>query len=373
MFFNRSLSDFGALVGYHWPAALVSLTILLPIGISFYSFHAISYALDIYYGKVKPARSLLEFAVYITMFPQLIAGPIVRYSDVVNQLNRPLYSGARIYAGFQFFILGLAKKVLIADFASTLVDSFFAQGPAHFPPLHVAVAVLAYSVQIYFDFSGYSDMAIGLGYFIGFQLPINFNSPYKAVSFSDFWRRWHISLSTFLRDYLYFSLGGNRGSTLSTYRNLFLTMLLGGLWHGASWNFVIWGGAHGLLLAVERLLGDRNPIHRLPTSLQVACTFLCVSLIWVFFRAPNLPSSLAVFKALFVPHQATEAIFVTGAAVRAGVITAFGLLLAFGVKNTNQISQTPSVLRTATLATLFVVSIVALFMSQEHPFLYFQF
>ncbi len=246
-------SSFRALLG---PDSIPLVDAALPVGISFYTFQSMSYTIDLYRGRVETARSLADFGAYVTLFPQLIAGPIVRFSHLQEQLRERIHSWERFAAGIQTFVVGLAKKLLVADTLASLSAPIFAAG--HPGALDAWTAMLLFAGQIYFDFSGYSDMAIGLGRMMGFELPQNFDAPYRATSFADFWRRWHITLSTWLRDYLYIPLGGSRRGMLRTYVNLTVTMLLGGLWHGASWNFVLWGGAHGTLLAAERLLRERG-------------------------------------------------------------------------------------------------------------------
>jgi alginate O-acetyltransferase complex protein AlgI len=219
--------------------SIPNLHLVLPVGISFYTFQSMSYAIDLYRGHARPTRSFMDFACYVSLFPQLVAGPIVRYHELAAQLVERKHTVAKVARGVAIFIVGLAKKILVADGVASLTVLAFGE-PA--PSLGQAwLGVLAYAMQIYFDFSGYSDMAIGLGLMLGFQFPINFNSPYQAVSITDFWRRWHISLSNWLRDYLYIPLGGNRLGARRTYINLALVMLLGGLWHGANWTFVVWG------------------------------------------------------------------------------------------------------------------------------------
>jgi alginate O-acetyltransferase complex protein AlgI len=292
---NFLLSSLGLQLG--------TLNIILPVGISFYIFETLSYVIDVYRRTAQPAASLVDYAVFITFFPRLVAGPIMRASRFLPQLERGVQLNVgNFVAGAQLFAQGLIKKVIIADRLSVGVDIIYSN-PAAFSCGSVWLAVFAYSIQIYFDFSGYSDMAIGIARIMGFDLDQNFNLPYVAQSISEFWRRWHISLSTWLRDYLYIPLGGNRKGTLRTYVNLMLTMLLGGLWHGASWNFVIWGGLHGLYLAGERIayrddLPNENwnsPFH----WLRAGYVFVLVSLTWIFFRSPSLPIASEVFSKLF--------------------------------------------------------------------------
>jgi alginate O-acetyltransferase complex protein AlgI len=274
--------------------------IILPVGISFYTFHTITYIVDSYRGTIKPTRDPWEFAAYVSLFSQLVAGPIVRFRQIEQDLDA-LGSADRtrwLPFGVSFLILGLVEKVLVADTLASFVDPALKEYHA-LSTLGTWLAVLGYSFQLYFDFCGYSDMAIGLGYLFGLRIPINFNSPYKALDPSDFWRRWHISLSTCLRDYLYIPLGGNRHGTAMMYRNLILTMLIGGLWHGANWTFVLWGGYHGLLLILHRLFG--KPWDRLPAMVRQLLFFLLVVIGWVLFRATDLPMALMLLRAMFVP------------------------------------------------------------------------
>jgi alginate O-acetyltransferase complex protein AlgI len=244
-FFVGSLEGLARLLGYHpeWPL----LQVLLPVGISFYTFNSISYTIDVYRGKLAPARSFLEFSAFVAMFPHLVAGPIVRYADMAKQFEalRARPRPAEWVTGLWMFAIGMAKKVLVADVvARGLVDPLWSQAST-LDAAGAWLAALGYTVQIYFDFSGYSDMAVGLALLLGFRFPQNFDSPYQSSSIGEFWRRWHMSLSFWLRDYLYIPLGGSRGSALLVGRNLLLTMLLGGLWHGAAWMFVAWGLYHG--------------------------------------------------------------------------------------------------------------------------------
>src|SRR5262249_4208845 len=279
-----------------------SLDIVLPVGISFYTFHTITYIVDSYRGVIKPTRNLFEFAAYVSLFSQLVAGPIVRFRQIEEDLES-LGSADRtrwLALGWSFFLYGLVEKVLVADTLAAFVDPALARS-TELSTLGVWLAMLGYSFQLYFDFCGYSDMAVGLGYLFGLRIPINFNSPYKALDPSDFWRRWHISLSSCLRDYLYIPLGGNRHGELMVYRNLMLTMLIGGLWHGANWVFVVWGAYHGLLLVLYRLGGPRW--DRLPALVRQLVMFLLVLVGWVFFRATDLTMAWHLLTALVVPTE----------------------------------------------------------------------
>ena len=255
---------------------------LLPIGISFYIFESISYIIDVYRGDTPATRNLIDFAAFVAIFPHLIAGPVLRFRDLADQFNNRTHTLDKFSEGCTRFMQGFIKKVFIADTLAVVADHCFAlQNPT---TGDAWLGALAYTAQLYFDFSGYSDMAIGLGLMMGFRFMENFKQPYISQSITEFWRRWHISLSTWLRDYLYITLGGNRKGTLTTYRNLFLTMLLGGLWHGANITYIVWGAWHGMWLAIEKAIG-LNTAPRSFNVLRWAFTFLLVVMGWVIFRA----------------------------------------------------------------------------------------
>lgn len=299
-YYNFAASNIASLLGLSPGRFFIG--VVLPLGISFHTFQSISYIVDVYRGQQKAIRRPIDYALFISFFPQLVAGPIVRARNFFADLdNWKPPSQADIRYGCYLAAMGLTKKIALADNFASVADPYFGSLAAHPGGTMARGAVFAFALQIFFDFSGYTDMAIGMARLLGFHFPINFRRPYLASSISDFWRRWHISLSSWLRDYLYIPLGGSRRGALLTYRNLMITMLLGGLWHGASWNFVIWGGYHGVLLSVERLLGlgdrDRKPplVLRIPAMLV---TFALVSIGWVFFRARTLPDSLTVLRAL---------------------------------------------------------------------------
>lgn len=281
------------------------LRVTLPLGISFYTFQSMSYAIDVYRGHTRAMRSPLNYLCFVAMYQQLVAGPIVRFSEIADQLQRRTHTLDKFARGVALFSLGLAMKVLLANPCGKIADTVW--NAASTRPLEAWYGLLAYSFQIYFDFAGYSEMAIGLGLMMGFVFAKNFETPYQATSITDFWRRWHISLSTWLRDYLYIPLGGNRRGEVRTYLNLLLTMLLGGLWHGASWNFLIWGGIHGALLAFERTGFYKTLTNRWPRFAKMAATFLLVLMAWVFFRAPDFSAAMDYFGRLFgtVPPQSS--------------------------------------------------------------------
>ena len=270
----------------------------LPIGISFFTFQALSYIIDLYRNETAVQRSLLNFALYKALFPQLIAGPIVRYRDVAREIEQRTVSLDDFASGVQRFIIGLGKKVLIANVMGRAADTIFATPAETLPATLAWIGAIAFMLQIYFDFSGYSDMAIGLGRMFGFHFLENFNYPYIARSIREFWLRWHISRSTWFRDYLYIPLGGNRHGPVRTGANLLLVFLLCGLWHGASWTFLIWGVYHGIFLVLERVPAVRRLLDRLPAPLQHAYVLLVVLVGWVFFRADTFAHALAYLEAM---------------------------------------------------------------------------
>ncbi len=270
-----------------------SLQIALPVGISFYTFKSMSYAIDVYRGDARPMVNFIDFCCFEAFFPDLVAGPIVRYGAIEQQMRRRSHTADKFARGVAFFSLGMAKKILVANPLAQVADVAFSAGGLHW--YDAWYGVVSYAFQIYFDFSGYSDMASGLALMMGFVLIQNFDSPYQADSITDFWRRWHISLSTWLRDYLYIPLGGNRRGKVRTYINLMLVMLIGGLWHGASWTFVIWGAIHGGMLALERMQGKQGTFSRLARPWRVSVTFAIVCISWVFFRA-RASSGLVLYR-----------------------------------------------------------------------------
>jgi alginate O-acetyltransferase complex protein AlgI len=344
------------------------LAIILPIGISFFTFQSMSYTIDIYQGKAKPIESVIDFACYIAMFPQLIAGPIVRYHEIAAQLINRQHSVTLFAHGVRRFILGLAKKVLIADVMAAIADPMLAITPATF--CSSWIGIIAFSLQIYFDFSGYSDMAIGLGRMFGFHLPENFNFPYRSTGISDFWRRWHISLSRWLRDYLYIPLGGSRCGWKLYARNIVFTMTLCGLWHGAAWTYVTWGGYYGILLLMERPFRAR--FARIPSWLIIPATNLLVVIGWVFFRARTMGQAGEWLGAMagFSPLSPM------GQALPAPIL----LFLLFFLQSTCWLAKTPHIsLRSAGpaldcgLALLLVICFVTIMGENVSQFLYYQF
>ena len=299
-YFNFAVDSYDAIIkaiGLSHLELNLALQVTLPLGISFYTFQSMSYTIDVYRGHTKGIKNFIDFACYISMFPQLVAGPIIRFHEIAHQLISRKHTIEKFARGVAFFVLGLTKKVLLANPCGKIADTVFDSSATLL--MDAWYGLFAYAFQIYFDFSGYSDMAIGLGLMLGFVFAKNFDSPYKSQSITEFWKRWHISLSTWLKEYLYIPLGGNRCSNIRTYFNLFLVMLLGGLWHGAAWNFVIWGSIHGIMLAIERLHGKASYYFRTPKIFRTFFTFIIVCIGWVFFRANNLTDAITFLKSLF--------------------------------------------------------------------------
>ncbi|HVR63776.1 MAG TPA: MBOAT family O-acyltransferase, partial [Polyangia bacterium] len=350
------------------------LHLVLPVGISFYTFKAMSYAIDVYRGEARPMRRFTDYMCFEAFFPDLVAGPIIRYAALEQQMRERQHTWEKFARGVAFFAFGMAKKILLANPMGHIADTAFAGGS-----LHVADAwfgIFGYAFQIYFDFSGYSDMAAGLALMMGFVLIQNFDSPYKSDSITDFWRRWHISLSTWLRDYLYIPLGGNRKGSARTYVNLMTVMLLGGLWHGASWNFVIWGLIPGGMLAFERSQGKSSPYRRLPHPVRVGITFVVVCLSWVFFRAKTLGQAVVYFKSMLGLGAATSAADAVAGAMYTPYHGAMFILCAitvWGMPNTWEFTSRLSVRRSVGGMALLALAVLMMWTQTVNPFLYFQF
>jgi len=366
--------------------------VLLPIGISFFTFHAISYVIDVSRRDAVAQKSPVHAALYLLLFPQLIAGPIIRYRDIADQLARRVVSIDDFAYGVRRFVIGLGKKVLIANVVAGPADKIFAMAPSELSAAHAWLGIVCYTLQIYFDFSGYSDMAIGLGRMFGFRFPENFRWPYVATSVTAFWRRWHISLSTWFRDYLYIPLGGNRVSPARRYRNLVTVFFLCGLWHGASWNFVIWGLWHGSFLVIERLVPSRNrlsnhPITQLPDTGVLAWpiwphvyTLAIVMVGWVFFRAETLPGAIAFLASMAGMTAAVPTPYSVGwyltpelwIALVAGAIGSAPWVPALAARLDDR-RPGLALLNTAALMALLVLSIMSMAARTYNPFIYFRF
>jgi alginate O-acetyltransferase complex protein AlgI len=351
-----------------------ALQVVLPLGISFYTFQAMSYTIDVYRGDATAMRNFIDFSCFVSMFPHLVAGPILKFSFLADQLRNRTLSSDKFARGAAFFALGLAKKILLANPCGKIADTAF--GAHAIGGFDAWFGALAYAFQIYFDFSGYSDMAIGLGLMLGFVFAKNFDSPYRAESITDFWRRWHISLSTWLREYLYIPLGGNRRGVFRTYSNLMATMLLGGLWHGASWNFVIWGGIHGGMLAFERSQGAESFYQRLPGSIRRVLTFIVVVLAWVFFRASTLPSALKYLRAMLgLGHPPAGAALVSGIVYQPYYLLTIALaaLVVWTAPQTWEWTQRLTILKGAVCFALAWLALTVLAAQAYNPFIYFIF
>lgn len=359
----------------------------LPLGISFFTFQAISYIVDVYRKEVPCQRNLLNLSLYISLFPQLIAGPIVRYHDISQQITDRTHSLEAFASGSQRFIYGLAKKILVANPLGEVADSVFMLSGNDLTMPLAWIGILAYTLQIFFDFSGYSDMAIGLGRIFGFRFHENFNYPYTSTSLREFWRRWHISLSTWFRDYLYIPLGGNRVSKFRVYTNLLLVFILTGFWHGASWNFLAWGLFHGVFLATEHA-GFSKTLQKTHPSLQHAYLLIVVIVGWVFFRADTLPLAIAYLESMFdvgnfqttrlqfAQVLSREAIF----AFTIGTIASMPVypyikshLEYFSGENNLKIAVLIDAPRFALVSALFFLSIIKTASSSFNPFIYFRF
>jgi alginate O-acetyltransferase complex protein AlgI len=368
----------GNLAGLLAPLGLAVATtnIHLPLGISFFTFHCLSYVIDIYRRRFRANRNPIDIALYISLFPQLVAGPIVRYKTVARQLDARKFTFGRASVGARIFIVGLAQKVLVADVVAPLVQVAFDQLP-HRSLVEAWIGLIAYTVQIYFDFAGYSNMAIGLGIVLGFTFPRNFRMPYTSLSITEFWRRWHMSLSSWLRDYLYIPLGGNRGSNAQTYRNLVVVFLLCGLWHGANWTFVLWGAWHGAFLVIERI-GLGSALAPLQTPARWAYALIAVMGGWVLFRSADLSNAIGYYASLVGRNGLSEISFDMHDALndRAIMTLIIGCVLAVAPRWPARWSAPFAVRAPADVALTFallIFSMITVAAGAYSPFLYFRF
>ena len=348
----------------------------LPIGISFYTFQSISYLVDVYRKEVKAQRNFIDLGVYIALFPQLIAGPIVRYQEIASQLRGRVHSMAKFSVGIKRFIIGLAKKMLLANPIAYLVDEIYLIPPNELSFSLAWLAVFAYALQIYFDFSAYCDMAIGLGKMFGFTFPENFNFPYAARSIRDFWRRWHITLSVWFRDYLYIPLGGSRGNNFKLYRNLIVVFLVTGLWHGASWSFIIWGLLHGVFILFERV-GFAKVLDRMPRVLQTVYTLLVVLFAWVLFRIENIGDVLGLYKVMFGFSETSTfyelAMFLNPYLIALLVIAGVLCFPIYSYLKIDKLLKNQNGIKNFIYLGLFVFSILEIINGAYNPFIYFRF
>jgi len=388
-FFIATLADLMRWLDLPQPKAE---SVSLPLGISFFTFHALSYLVDVYRRKTRAERSPVALAMYIMMFPQLVAGPIIRFASVARQIHKRHLTVGRVQLGIHIFITGLAQKVLIANTVALPADQIFNLAPSALTMTVAWLGTLCYTLQIYFDFAGYSNMAIGLGLMTGFAFPRNFDYPYVSQSITDFWRRWHITLSRWFRDYLYIPLGGNRTSPFRNYLNLFVVFFLCGLWHGASWTFALWGIYHGAFLVIERA-GFGACLQRVPRPARHVYTLLVVMVGWVFFRSNDMGSALAVLRAMtggaegdtvatplryYLTNTVCAAVVVGGlASVRAGgtLCNLPACALSTGkVRRTGVNSSTlQSLFQSGTSLVLLGLSAVSVASGTYNPFIYFRF
>ncbi len=377
-YWNFGIDSLNVLLESWGVAPIEWAAIVLPVGISFYTFQSMSYSIDVYRKDAPPVDRFIDFACYISLFPQLVAGPIVRYRTLADQLAQRDHTLEKFARGAFLFQIGFIKKLLVADTVAVIAaQAFDLEDPT---ALEAWLGAVAYTFQIYFDFSGYSDMAIGLGAMFGFTFPINFDSPYKSRSITEFWRRWHVSLSTWLRDYLYIPLGGNQKGPRRTYVNLALTMLLGGLWHGAAWTFIVWGAYQGAWLAFERWLGKKPLYAALPVVGQVACTFVLAIVGWVFFRAESMDQAWLFLGSMFggSSDAALAAAGAAGSRIAIDPLQSLMLWLApvicFLLPNSQALADKPGVgLPRLATAVVFPLAVAHLFFVSYSPFLYFQF
>ena len=376
---NFFMENLNAILGWTHHEPIDWMKVALPIGISFFTFQSITYTIDVYRGTTPPSQKLTDYVLYIMMFPQLIAGPIVNYNSVAAQLVSRTSTMEDRTLGFYRFVIGLAKKVLIANTMALYADQVFGMNYGDLATGTAWIGILAYTFQIYFDFSGYSDMAIGLGKMMGFRFPENFNDPYTSRSVTEFWKRWHMTLGNFIMNYLYIPLGGNRKGKGRMYFNLWLCFLLSGLWHGASWNFVLWGAFHGLFICADKLF-LKNLLKKAGTVPSVVITFFLVAMGWVLFRVDTAADAGGFYQALFAFR---DGLTVAGDAqfwcvFALAIAFSFLTLLPFGQRLQDSIfadhySKPLSWTMFAITLVLFVLSAGSLCVSDFNPFIYFRF
>lgn len=379
----NSLSEAAQMLGFNgWTFT----NIVLPVGISFYIFQSISYLVDIYRKDAPVQKSIKNLALYISMFPQLVAGPIVRYNSIAQDIERKREISFDVFIlGLKIFIIGLAKKVLIANQMAVIADTMFAQDAAYLTALNAWIGALAYTFQIYFDFSGYSDMAIGLGLMIGFKFPINFNYPYISYSITDFWRRWHISLSSWFKDYIYIPLGGNRVKVSRMYLNLLIVFIITGIWHGANWTFLVWGLFHGFFLVLEKFTGLNKMEKYKPFRWII--TMVIVITAWVFFRADTIHDALLYIKAMFGFNSNGEMLILSELYLNnpafyilmiVGIIGSTPLIKKYFIKNIDafnpvNVSEKVLYLQNIIIIVFFAAVYIMLANNTYNPFIYFRF
>jgi len=350
--------------------------VILPLGISFYTFQTMSYTIDVYRGHIKASKNFINFLAYVTLFPQLIAGPIVRYKTIQKELIEKHLGYKNFSRGIERFIIGLAKKVIIANQCAFVVDGIFSLSPNEMSALTGWIGVFMYSLQIYYDFSGYSDMAIGLGKMLGFNFPENFNFPYISKSIQEFWQRWHITLSTWFKDYLYIPLGGNRVTKYRNILNLIIVFFVTGLWHGAQWTFVIWGLYHGALILIEKL-GLRNLLSKLPKMFSHIYFFLALNLSWVLFRSDTIADAKLYYQSMFNFSKAINTEFLNFYLTKeVYLVVLLGTLLSFPWFSNHLkkvLDRNSMLMKPAVYIILFIIITFYISIENYNPFIYFRF
>jgi alginate O-acetyltransferase complex protein AlgI len=378
-YFNFFVDSFSQMVGQlGFTPDYLHLNIILPVGISFYTFQTLSYSIDVYRGNLKPTKNFIDFALFVAFFPQLVAGPIEKARDLLPQLkSKRIPSKQQISEGIILIITGLFRKVMIGDVSGRYVDHIL-NDMSYYRSSELLFAMFLFSIQIYCDFSGYSKMARGCAKLLGFELSINFEQPYLALNITDFWRRWHISLSSWLKEYLYFSLGGNRKGKTRTKINLFITMLLGGLWHGAGMNFIIWGGLHGLYLSIHKWYKGPNSESPHNSNIlikitKIITTFILVQFSWVFFRLPNLDQIYIFFQKLIYWESSDLTLVLLRISMTFTVVLLLLDVLENYFKSHTFLMLTNSPIRYGILTVVFFITILFIYQDEAFPFIYFQF
>lgn len=352
--------------------SFITLPNILPIGISFITFQRISYLVDVYRNTSKPAKNFLYYLTYATLFPHLLAGPIVRFSEIATKLQKRTITMTRIFQGTKLFIVGFALKILIANTLFLTEDAYIATRAVN-NFYDTLVLLLYFSLRIYMDFTGYSLMAIGIAKLLGFDFPANFASPYQATSITEFWQRWNMTLSRWIRDYIYIPLGGNRNGALQTYRNLLSTMLLAGLWHGASWNFILWGGLHGSYLIIERIAKKQNISFKFPKKIKIMGTFLLVTLTWIPFRFATITDVLTIIRPLFSFDRISFSLTHLPIVLFTLPIFFIAMWWAFFYGEEKLSTLKPSGKLSLFLCILFILTLSITLLRKQIPFIYFQF
>lgn len=378
-YFNFFIDSFSQMVGqFGYSPDYLHLNIILPVGISFYTFQTLSYSIDIYRGTLKPTRNFIDFALFVAFFPQLVAGPIEKARDLLPQISsKRIPTKKQLSEGVILIVTGLFRKVMIGDVSGRYVDNIL-NDMSYYHSSELLFAMFLFSIQIYCDFSGYSKMARGCAKLLGFELSINFEQPYLSNNITDFWRRWHISLSSWLKEYLYFSLGGNRKGPLRTKFNLFTTMLLGGLWHGAGMNFIVWGGLHGLYLSVHKWYMGNINATKLPNTipikiLKVIITLFFVQFAWVFFRLSSMDEIFFFFQKIIYWESSDLTPKLLSISLTFSIMVLTLDIVEFKLKNHTFLILASPLLRYGILIILFTVSLLYIYQVEALPFIYFQF